>query len=394
MAAGGFDLKKWASNVSEVVAHLPESDREVKVPIELNANDPIQALGIDWNTATDSFGFKSTLDPNDNKPFAKRSALSTELFDPIGLIAPIIVIAKIFMKKVWATTLDWDDSLPSILRNIEGLQHISEIKIPRWINTGKGNKSIQIHGFRDASEMAYGAALYIRTIDQNNEVHVHLISSKSKVSPKKALTMPRLELCGAHLLSSLLSSIRRGFRHASISSEDIVLWCYSEIVCYWLRNTKPLKVFVANRVSKINELTEGIRWSHVRTHDNPADLVSRGISPKELANNSLWWHGPSWLLLPSEEWPTSRIDIELPTPPENIDLEIRRVIQANVCIQPTDIVQRFSDYDRLLRVSAHVQPNRRQVDTRRPESSTKALDYLDAKTILFRRIEMLPTTPT
>lgn len=313
MAAGGFDLKKWASNVSEIVAHLPESDREVKVPIELNANDPIKALGIDWNTATDSFGFKSTLDPNDNKPFTKRSALSTvsKLFDPIGLIAPIIVIAKIFMKKVWATTLDWDDSLPSILRNewvhyIEGLQHISEIKIPRWINTGKGNKSIQIHGFCDASEMAYGAALYIRTIDQNNEVHVHLISSKSKVSPKKALTMPRLELCGAHLLSSLLSSIRRGFRHASISSEDIVLWCYSEIVCYWLRNTKPLKVFVANRVSKINELTEGIRWSHVRTHDNPADLVSRGISPKELANNSLWWHGPPWLLLPSEEWPTSR----------------------------------------------------------------------------------------
>lgn len=317
MASGGFDLKKWASNVSEVLEHVPESDREVKLPVELNSDDHIKALGIAWNPATDSFGFTSKLDPKDFKIFTKRSALSTtsRLFDPIGLIAPIIVVGKIFMKKVWATELDWDDTLPAALHNewvqyIDGLQHIPAIKIPRWIRTSKSNRSLQMHGFCDASAMAYGAALYIRTIDQNNEVHVHLISSKSKVAPKKASTIPRLELCGAHLLSVLLASIRKGFRHASIPPKDIVLWCDSEIVCYWLRNNKPLKVFVCNRVSKINELTEDIRWRHVRTHDNPADLVSRGVSPKGLADSSLWWHGPSWLRLPSEEWPVSRIDVE------------------------------------------------------------------------------------
>lgn len=39
-------------------------------------------------------------------------------------------------------------------------------------------------------------------------------------------------------------------------------------------------------------------------------------------------------------------------PPENIDLEFRRVVQANVCTQPFDIIHRFSDYNRLIRVSA------------------------------------------
>lgn len=249
--SGGFYLKKWACNVNQVLERIPEADREIKVPVELNVNDPIKALGIAWNTATDSFSFTSTLEPNENKPITKRISFSTvaKLFDPIGLIAPIVVVAKIFIKKVWQTKLDWDDVLPANLcvewnRYISELQHVSTIKIPRWINASKENKSFQLHGFSDASALAYGAAIYLRTIDQNNEVHVHLIASKSKVAPSKSLTIPRLELCGAYLLSKLLVSVRNGIRHAIISNDDITLWCDSEIVCFWLRSVKPLKVFV------------------------------------------------------------------------------------------------------------------------------------------------------
>lgn len=54
------------------------------------------------------------------------------------------------------------------------------------------------------------------------------------------------------------------------------------ILDYWIRGKKPLKVFVENRASKIKEITEGIRWQHVRTYANPADLVSHRVSPKEL----------------------------------------------------------------------------------------------------------------
>lgn len=158
MKKGGFELKKWSSNDNAVLEQIPESDRVVKIPVELNANDNIKALGIAWRTASDTLGFKSKLDPNENKKVTKRTALSTvaKLFDPIGLIAPIIVVGKIFMKKAWAEKLDWDDTLPSNLhdewiQHVDGLRCISEIKIPRWINTTKNNKSIQLHGFCDAS---------------------------------------------------------------------------------------------------------------------------------------------------------------------------------------------------------------------------------------------------
>lgn len=360
MKSGGFELKKWASNVSDVLELIPESDREIKLPVELNTHDTIKALGIIWNPATDTFQFKSSLDPNEsNQHFTKRIVLSSvaKLFDPIGLIAPIIVLAKIFMKKLWARepVLNWDDTLPPDLRDewityINELRFISEIKIPRWVNASKTNASFQIHGFCDASESAYGAAVYLRTIDSENNVHIHLIASKSKVSPTKTLTIPRLELCGALLLSRLLTVVRKGLRHTSIPCDDITLWCDSEIVCYWLRSTKPLKVYVATRVGKIHEATTGIRWRHVRTHDNPADLVSRGVTPRQLASNSLWWHGPSWLRLPSTEWPTSPIDVGQTIPPENIDLEHRRVVIVNICTTPDDLIQRFSNYNRMIRV--------------------------------------------
>lgn len=209
----------------------------------------------------------------------------------------------------------------------------------------------QLHGFSDASSVAYGAAIYLRTVDTNNIVHVHLIASKSKVAPSKPLTIPRLELCGAHLLSKLLTSIRSGLRHVSIPPEAIHLWCDSEIVCYWLRSAKPLKVFVENRVSKIHDATSEMHWRHVRTHDNPADLVSRGTTPKELAMKSLWWHGPDWLQLPNEQWPVSIIDATNPSPPENIDLEERREIQANLCVKENDLINDFSTYGRLIRMS-------------------------------------------
>lgn len=121
---------------------------------------------------------------------------------------------------------------------------------------------------------------------------------------------------------------------------------------YWLRSHKPLKVFVGNRVSKINEATKGIRWRHVRTHDNPADIVSRGSSAKDLVDNNLWWHGPSWLRSLEKEWPVSRIDVEQITPPKNVDVEFRHEVHAHVCSQPDDIVHRFSSFNRLIRVTA------------------------------------------
>ncbi|XP_045448098.1 uncharacterized protein LOC123656463 [Melitaea cinxia] len=58
-----------------------------------------------------------------------------------------------------------------------------------------------------ASERAYGACLYIRSVHKSGLVTVHLLTSKNRVAPIKPTTMPRLELCGALLAARLCAKI-------------------------------------------------------------------------------------------------------------------------------------------------------------------------------------------
>ncbi len=69
------------------------------------------------------------------------------------------------------------------------------------------NKPIQIHGFCNASEIAYARVVYIRITDTHNNTHVYvsLVMSKTKVVPKKRQTIPCLELCGAHIVKTTMS---------------------------------------------------------------------------------------------------------------------------------------------------------------------------------------------
>lgn len=82
------------------------------------------------------------------------------------------------------------------------------------------------------------------------------------------------------------------------------LWSDSKIVLDWIyANPKRYKVFIASRISKINQLVDKSLWSHVRSEDNAADCASKGLMPSELANHSLWWHGPKFLVDESLEQP-------------------------------------------------------------------------------------------
>lgn len=55
------------------------------------------------------------------------------------------------------------------------------------------------------------------------------------------------------------------------------------------------KTFVVNRVTEIHEVSQKSQWRHVRSQDNPADILSRGTRPEILKNHKLWWNGPVWL---------------------------------------------------------------------------------------------------
>jgi hypothetical protein len=110
---------------------------------------------------------------------------------------------------LWLHKLDWDEQLPSELLNqwmdmYLRLSQVNEIAVARLVLAKGQPTEIQLHGFCDFSEKAYGACLYLRSVNKQREVTTKLLCSKSRVVPVKKVTLPRLELCGALLLAQLI----------------------------------------------------------------------------------------------------------------------------------------------------------------------------------------------
>lgn len=114
------------------------------------------------------------------------------------------------------------------------------------------------------------------------------------------------------------------------------LWCDSTIALQWMnKSLTDLKLFVSNRVKRIRENTNIEHWSHIRTMDNPADMVSRGLFANEIVDSALWWHGPTWLRQSEESWPKQ---IDWRSCKASIDMESElKVHNVFVCIPEMQI---------------------------------------------------------
>ncbi|XP_011685530.1 PREDICTED: uncharacterized protein LOC105448572 [Wasmannia auropunctata] len=303
---GSFELSKWASNSPELLENI--GDRQGNSVIINDGVHP-RILGAQWDQSEDTLGFCYQTDIN-HHTVSKRTILSevAKLFDPLGLIGPIIVIAKLILQELWQAGCQWDESVPQAiqsrwLRLKLQLPELNKLRVSRCIKLDADSRRVQVHDFCDASQRAYGACIYLRT-EGDNEYHVGLLCSKSRIAPNKTISLPRLELSAALLLAQLLDKVRNSF---DLSHMGIFLWSDSTIALNWLTSpSRKWTAFVANRVGEIQRLTKIESWRHISSSNNPADILSRGLDPHELISSSLWWQGPKFLQSRQEQWPSDK----------------------------------------------------------------------------------------
>nr|XP_029733938.1 uncharacterized protein LOC115269400 [Aedes albopictus] len=254
LSSAGFELRKWSSNNENL---LPRNDEDGASPVPvkmLNDSETVKALGINWYPSDDEYGFKVNFSPSSINTKRQMISDSARLFDPFGWLASVTAKIKILYQHLWLFDVGWDDPLPAIVEGEwqavkQSLSQLEAIRIPRCIFPCRGR--IQLHGFCDASEQAYGAVVYARTTDDNGNVSVVLVAAKSRVAPIKQISLPRLELNGAHLLTDLMRQITEALPHVEV---DHWAWTDSSIVLHWLAShPRKWKTFVANRTAAILE---------------------------------------------------------------------------------------------------------------------------------------------
>ena len=186
------------------------------------------------------------------------------------------------MKKLCGRDCTWDDPVPEELSMDwlnwkTELSDLSTLSLPRRYGPSMppndSTTRYELHHFSDASMLGYGACSYLRIIQDDTVVSCDLVMSKSKVTPKKTITVPRLELAAAVLATELSEFLER---ELDIPDLQHHFWCDSRVVLGYIRNsTRRFHAYVANRVQAI-------------TNDY------------QLVNNHLWWHGPLFLTLSAD----------------------------------------------------------------------------------------------
>lgn len=353
LASAGFNLRKFVSNEESILSCLSSNNNENNAPKKIISNDKtIKTLGLTWDSVEDVFLYTVNISQNPTRVTKRQIlAITAQIFDPMGLIGPCIILAKLILQQLWQLGIDWDESVPQSIHDTwtkfcAQIPIINSIKIPRLILCSEP-LVIELHGFSDASERAYGACCYVRSISRSGEIFINLVCAKSRVAPLKSLTLPRLELSAAHLLAQLA---QRVLTSLNLNIDKIFFWSDSTIVLSWLSlQPKQLNTFVANRVSEIQQFSKDHKWLHVSSENNPADVISRGLEPKLLGDCHIWWHGPHFLSTLEEFWPNN--NTVFLDPPEMKQNNVSLVTTSTNKVLP---IENYSSLSKLQRIVAYV----------------------------------------
>jgi hypothetical protein len=313
-------FRQWSCNVAEVIAHLPKEwigKGMIVKPEESMMSQ--KTLGMTWHPKSDTLSF--AVEPWDKRKITTLRRIvsyAPTLFDPQGLLLPLTLIAKVIISVICAArsvvNVDWDTPLEPLTARVDGLadvltrwlQYTTSLKdlpnavFPRAVRKGPA-ASIQLHLFTDASELAYGCCIYMRSISYDEQISVHLLCGKNRMAHLgQGRTIAEMELmgilCGAKMLERVVTTLDR--------VDKIYLWTDSRVCLHWIsKPARQWKSFVAHRVTDIYALTKNFIWRHVPGKQNPADLATRGLSMTGFLEDQFWKHGPEFLMGPENKYP-------------------------------------------------------------------------------------------
>ena len=378
LAAKNFKIKNWTFSGQKATKDKSKDQMAVQTLLRQDiSNELSKVLGMEWDEEEDVIRFK--LSSLGEEETTKRTCLSTicRIYDPIGLLAPVTVSAKIILRKIWAyqPKVDWDDPLPTELQREwnsfrESLLYVKSLKFSRSLKPANAESPLLVI-FSDGSKDAYSTVAYVRWKTPDG-FEANLIAAKSRIAPLRILDIVRLELCGAVLNSRLYSFISHELD--GIKFEGVHHIIDSEIVKAMIsRDSYGFRTFAANRIGEIQDTTNKEDWYWVESKLNVADLATRPLARStKLDRESEWQNGPDFLRLPVEEWPT-RKDTHVSSLPE-----IKRNFVGSVTVvESASLVSRidatrFCQLRRLLYTPLLVCKNYRK-NSRRMQKNTRTV---------------------
>ena len=302
---GGFEILKFAVNDERIIQQIPLESRAKEVH-DFSSGSVCRALGVRWHVKQDLFCFE--VKSYDFTQLTRRIMLKflASIFDPLGLVSPLVVEGKLLLQQATRLQLDWDVSVPSELHerwnSWYGSLHnsLSKMTFPRCVKSIEEGYT-EYHFFCDSSQQAYGISVYCRSISTTGEISSALLMSKSHIAPIKCShTVPRLELQSAKLAVDVYLVLKK----ESLMQNSVVrFWSDSMIVISYIQNeTKRFHTFVENRVSYIRSNTDPNAWGHIDSASNPSDLLTRPFPINKANAYNLWINGPSCLLEYARFW--------------------------------------------------------------------------------------------
>ncbi|CAB0006093.1 unnamed protein product [Nesidiocoris tenuis] len=395
LSSGGFELRKWASNHPSLLADIPADHClpvQESVDFSTEEEKSLKVLGLSWDPKLDTFHYLVFPIPEIK---TKRDLASQigRIFDPLGWLMPVAVLARSIQRSVTQAKYDWDQPLAPEIRAqwvtlASDFTQIRHLSIPRHIPSS--SEQGWLVGFADASEKAYAAVVYHVSCDSTPSI-VRLVLARARMAPIKQESLPRLELLGAELLSKVFQRVSPLFPH--IPPQRRIAYSDSTIVLSWLTaNPAPVwKVFVGNRVSTTLSNLPADCWFHVSSSDNPADIASRGALPSQIVPSVMWWSGPSWLSNSSDNWPRVKVRPDLNDPSVSTERRAKNPPLNSAIAQATSLQyeERFSNYNKLRRTTAWIlrftqnagQPSNRRSGPLLPE------ELLGAEMCLVRKCQ-------